>query len=61
MPKPVVPGLLLALLLAAPAVGEDAEERPPLHYDAVDAPFEQVVARATRAKRPIFIEFFADG
>lgn len=61
MTKTVSLGLLLSLLAALPSVADEAEEQPAPRYDEVNTPLDQVIARATQAQRPIFIEFFADG
>jgi len=61
MTKPTALGLCLALLFAAAARAEDAEERPAPAYDEVNVPFALLVARATQEQRPIFIEFYTAG
>ena len=66
MMKPLALGtaLLLALTLPAPtmpAFAEDEKGRPPLAFDEVNTPLADVVAKATAAKKPIFIDFFLDG
>jgi len=53
--------LLLGLSWIAPAWADDAPERAPLTFDEVNTPLADVVARATAAKKPIFVDFFLDG
>ena len=54
-------GAALALALLGTARAEDAKELPALEFDEINTPLVQVVAKATAAKKPIFIDFFLDG
>ena len=54
-------GLLLVPLLALACFAEDAKERPPLKFDEGNTPLDDVITKATAAKKPIFIDFFLDG
>ena len=53
--------LLACLCLAAHAVAEDEPSAGAYPYDAIDVPIETVIARATAASKPIFIEFSTEG
>ncbi len=54
--------LATALLLGSfgQALADDAP-LPPLKFDEVNTPLEQVIVRATASKKPIFIDFFLEG
>ncbi len=53
--------LLLVFAVGLPAAAEDAKERPPLEFDEVNTPLADVIAKATAANKPIFIDFFLRG
>ena len=53
--------LLLVLALGLPALADGEKERPPLKFDEVNTPLADVIAKATAAKKPIFIDFFLEG
>jgi hypothetical protein len=55
--------LLAAALMLGAMGGAQADDPPlaPLKFDEVNTPLERVIARATAATKPIFIDFFLEG
>lgn len=55
---------LLATAFVLGSVGPASADDPPLApltFDEVNTPLERVIARATAATKPIFIDFFLEG
>ena len=61
MVKHSLMALLLVLLPVGPAIADDAPELAPLKFDEVNTPLADVIAKASAAQKPIFIDFFLDG
>lgn len=53
--------LLVPLAAFTPALAEEEAARPAYTFDEVNPPLQAVLKKAAEAKKPIFLEFFADG
>ena len=53
-------GLVVVLCLLPPTVFAEDEPKP-FAFDEVNPAFDDLVARATKEKRRIFIDFYLDG